>query len=387
MTSTPPNKDTTKLSERIDARVEHSRVKQEDQSVRAPSREDLEVSQWTRTPRGHGEPRVYHYNESPWYSRPTPAASNLSHHPTSQPTTRHDHSPAYAYPYPPRPYFHSGILDHSYWGDYPEDQWRSPRPRPVRHWNESTSLHEQEQGRPSPSRYAYRPLYRSGEETPPRNNRNRYRDDAARHWKPSNAPDWDQDNQEKEGDQQPFQNESFGEAKVSGGRTVLLSTEEHTAKRVENPAISSPPSNKKFIFELRPYDVLCGRGVPNKLGRGNSFFKELVKKDQLEYISCRRNEKPPIATNIIEIIRDRGGRFLRRARVTEAGTPDRYAWAELPENRIYEKVCQALRDGAPQIRQRMLDLDSRKESSPSAGKENVRNVYTLRGENPWVREI
>lgn len=136
---------------------------------------------------------------------------------------------------------------------------------------------------------------------------------------------------------------------------------------------SSSPLRTSYIFRLRPYDVLCGRGVPNKVGQGNKFFKELVRKDQLEYISCRRNEKPPIATNIIEIVRSRGGRFLRRVRVTEPGAHDRYGWTELAENRIYEKVCQALRDGAPQIRQRMLELDASNSKTAEVDKENSRN--------------
>lgn len=144
-----------------------------------------------------------------------------------------------------------------------------------------------------------------------------------------------------------------------------------------NDADDDSPSSlllRPFIFDLNPYDVLCGRGVPTYTEHGNKFFKELVKQHQVEYISCRRTEKPPIATHVIEIIRSHGGRFLRRVKVP---TPPRrrlsstdgdrdhdlalplFGWVELAENRIYEKVCQALRDGAPRIRQRMLELEGK----------------------------
>lgn len=147
--------------------------------------------------------------------------------------------------------------------------------------------------------------------------------------------------------------------------------------------LRSPP--RKFIEKVGEWDVLCGRGVPTKSGNGNKFFRTLVRKDQVEYISCRRVEKPPIATKIIDIIRSKGGRFLRRVKMPDGGPSssggrERYGWIELADNRVYEKVCQALRDGAPQIRQRMLELDSKeiKEEPFSPDKENVENKATKR---------
>ena len=107
----------------------------------------------------------------------------------------------------------------------------------------------------------------------------------------------------------------------------------------------------------------------------NSFFNKLVAKSQLEYMSCPRNEKPSIATQIINMVHSKGGRFLRRARVlSSGGNADRFVWVDLPEGRVYEKVCQALREGAPQIRDRLLHLESETRAS-SMDKENT--LYSL----------
>jgi hypothetical protein len=75
----------------------------------------------------------------------------------------------------------------------------------------------------------------------------------------------------------------------------------------------------------------------------------------------------------MEIIRSRGGRFLRHVKVAaDYRYPrDRFAWVEVGNKRVYEKVCQALRDGAPEIRKQMIAM-SRKPASHQ-DKENSAN--------------
>jgi hypothetical protein len=50
-------------------------------------------------------------------------------------------------------------------------------------------------------------------------------------------------------------------------------------------------------------------------------------------------------------------------------------WLELTEQRAYDKVCQALRDGATRIRQSMIAMSTNKKDSRIQDKENAVNEY------------
>ena len=87
---------------------------------------------------------------------------------------------------------------------------------------------------------------------------------------------------------------------------------------------------------------------------GNQDFRKLVKKQQQIYlVASKRTDKPYIATHIVETIRSRGGRFLRRTKTGQYGARP-YGWLEIDDKKAYEKACQALREGAPEIRRRLL---------------------------------
>lgn len=74
---------------------------------------------------------------------------------------------------------------------------------------------------------------------------------------------------------------------------------------------------------------------------------------------------------IMSIIDSYHGRFLRRVKVPDR--QERFAWVELTEQRAYEKVCQALRDGGPRIREAMLAITAKEKEDSNADKENVVN--------------
>lgn len=83
-------------------------------------------------------------------------------------------------------------------------------------------------------------------------------------------------------------------------------------------------------------------------------------------MACRRVDKPHIAKKIMSIVRARGGRFLKRSKLNEKADSEHYGWVEIDDLSMYEKVCQALREGAPKIREQMLKI-----STPETlGKEN-----------------
>jgi hypothetical protein len=123
-------------------------------------------------------------------------------------------------------------------------------------------------------------------------------------------------------------------------------------------ASSEPCDSSKCIWELQDTDIVCGRGAPANFQHGNQVFRELVASYQTVYLCSKRGEKPKIAMELLELIRSRGGRFVRRVKTTHHG---RFGWEIIEEKRAYQKVCQALRDGAPELRRRMLASSKVKE--------------------------
>jgi len=127
------------------------------------------------------------------------------------------------------------------------------------------------------------------------------------------------------------------------------------------------PVRNEIIEDVRPQDVLCGRGAPTSWHEGNQFFKRLVDYYQPSYLAARRSDKPEIALRIVNtIIHERKGRFLKRTKVHGAGPSGHFSWQDIGETRAYEKACQALREGAPEIRRQMIAAQKRKKENKCA---------------------
>ena len=82
---------------------------------------------------------------------------------------------------------------------------------------------------------------------------------------------------------------------------------------------------------------------------GNRFFRLEVKRHQDRYLRAKKRDKPSVAALIVKVIRDRGGRFLRRCDTSADGN---VLWVDIGDDRAREKTCQALREGAPELRKR-----------------------------------
>lgn len=90
-------------------------------------------------------------------------------------------------------------------------------------------------------------------------------------------------------------------------------------------------------------DVLCGRGGGINSHEGNIAFRELVKKEKERYnVAADKFEKADISHHVIDLVRNRGGRFLAKE--------DDDWWVEIDYNKAMAKTSQALREGAPSIR-------------------------------------
>jgi hypothetical protein len=105
-----------------------------------------------------------------------------------------------------------------------------------------------------------------------------------------------------------------------------------------------------FVLALTANDVLFGRGAPSIENEGNVRFRHLVQERKTEYVSTgKRQMKDWIARQVIQAVRLRQGRFLRKIEsLVEAermGVPEgTTAWTFVDETTILQKVKQALRD-------------------------------------------
>jgi hypothetical protein len=115
---------------------------------------------------------------------------------------------------------------------------------------------------------------------------------------------------------------------------------------------SPPPTDKKGnTGALQPLDIVCGRGAPKNFQYGNQVFRELVEEYQSKYFCAKRSDKADIAMKVLDIVKARGGRFVRRQKA--AGL---FCWEPIGDKSAYEKVCQALRDGAPDLQRHVLSM-------------------------------
>ena len=104
-----------------------------------------------------------------------------------------------------------------------------------------------------------------------------------------------------------------------------------------------PPSPTEVISSVKEDDVLCGRGGETNHHPGNIRYRGLVKKYQLLYLKAKRRDKPKIARLIVDTIRRRYGRFLKKDSASNT-------WRDVGNNKAREKTSQALREGAPELR-------------------------------------
>lgn len=117
------------------------------------------------------------------------------------------------------------------------------------------------------------------------------------------------------------------------------------------------PECSSMFAEVGQNDVLCGRGGLTNHHPGNIFFRKLVRQLQTDYLRASKRDKAGIARKIVEIIRCQNppGRFLKK----DAANPG--VWIDIGNRKAREKTSQALREGAPELREVVI----------SGGEDNV----------------
>lgn len=102
------------------------------------------------------------------------------------------------------------------------------------------------------------------------------------------------------------------------------------------------------VTTINDNDVLSGRGGGTNLHPGNRQFRDLINLYRRDYLKARKNDKPAISRSIVNAIREKNGRFLKKVEKTGL-------WFEIGDDAAREKTSQALRQRAPEMRKLLLD--------------------------------
>lgn len=108
------------------------------------------------------------------------------------------------------------------------------------------------------------------------------------------------------------------------------------------------PAGSVGVTKIEENDVLSGRGGGTNLHQGNRQFRDLINLYRRDYLKARKNDKPAISRSIVNSIREKTGRFLKK--VEKSGL-----WFEIGDDAAREKTSQALRQRAPEMRKLLLD--------------------------------
>lgn len=115
-----------------------------------------------------------------------------------------------------------------------------------------------------------------------------------------------------------------------------------------------------------PHDVLSGRGGSVNAHPGNCQFRDWISTRKTDYnLASSKQDKAVICREVISKVTDLGGRFLAKE------TAGSSWWIELDDERVMAKTSQALREGAPKIREahrEELGIPSADDVNSSSGK-------------------
>lgn len=103
------------------------------------------------------------------------------------------------------------------------------------------------------------------------------------------------------------------------------------------------------ITDPRDTDVLCGRGGAALRHPGNQTYRRLVNLNKGLYITCLKTEKLKISRSIVAAIREQNGRFLEKDAA-------KGSWFDIGDKKAIEKTSQALREGQPKLRQKIVEM-------------------------------
>lgn len=112
---------------------------------------------------------------------------------------------------------------------------------------------------------------------------------------------------------------------------------------------------KCILMNPSPRDVICGRGGATRRHPGNKNYRSLINSNKPTYLLSTKEEKTGISRSIVAAIREQQGQFLEQRGNDQI-------WYDIGDAKATEKTSQALREGQPKLRQKMIDKGIIKDS-------------------------
>ncbi|VEU33822.1 unnamed protein product [Pseudo-nitzschia multistriata] len=104
---------------------------------------------------------------------------------------------------------------------------------------------------------------------------------------------------------------------------------------VASSGTATTPRTIDTTIVPKKFDVLFGRGRNTREHCGNLRCAHLVEMHQLEYENCSKPQKTALALKIVDMVKECGGKFLKKDR--------KYGWQEVPDTAAREKVSHFFR--------------------------------------------
>ena len=154
---------------------------------------------------------------------------------------------------------------------------------------------------------------------------------------------------------------SSGGGSKNNTKSAMASAE---AKALITKALSTNAATQQVLIHTpRTSDVLFGRGGGTNTHAGNRLFRDLINAHRRDYLKARKNDKPAITQRILEMVKEgHGGRFLKKAPFSAGGGSNKKkgdgegssvvgtGWHEVADSSAREKISQALRQRAPELK-------------------------------------
>ena len=108
-----------------------------------------------------------------------------------------------------------------------------------------------------------------------------------------------------------------------------------SASRHPSAKLCESPNTSYVIYDPLPNDILLGRGKPTQNRPGNVRYRDLLDKYVGKYNKGENGTKVFVSANIVRIVKEEGGRFLKE--LEDGG------WVEVDEATARAKVSDAFR--------------------------------------------
>ena len=161
------------------------------------------------------------------------------------------------------------------------------------------------------------------------------------------------------------------------GRNGMLQLSEAAKRKIAASAIGEPEHKRRRTVgddETKPsrtgiksysdQDVLSGRGGGTNLHPGNRHYRDLILSHRRTYDIASKSKKPNVSRKIVQMIRDSGGRFLRKEKDG--------LYYDIGDDSAREKTSQALRHRTFEMRNKE-DPSRQKPSKDKGMRSQVRN--------------